>query len=141
MDKAGRTELEDVYRSTNYVVNHDGNRIVIRIGEVSPALDKLLEENAAASWAFLTAWNPYSQQLTDEENTARQKMLLEELNLRGMVYFHGAGEDSNGEWPSEESVLILGLELHEAIALAKHFEQNAIVFGRLGEPPRLVWCV
>ena len=140
MDDARRMELEDVFRLTNYVVRKSESEIVIRIGELCPALDQLLEENAAASWAFLTAWNPYSQQLADEENTARQNLLIEELNSRGMTYFHGAGEDPNGEWPPEESVLIFGIELDEAIALAKRFEQNAIVFGRLGEAARLIWC-
>jgi hypothetical protein len=141
MDDARRMELEDVYRSTNYVVRKSESEIVIRIGELCPALDQLLEENAAASCAFLTAWNPYSQQLADEENATRQILLLEELRSRGMTYFHGAGDDPNGEWPSEESVLIIGIELDEAVALAKRFEQNAIAFGLSGEPPQLVWCV
>jgi hypothetical protein len=140
MDDARRKELEDVYRSTNYVVRKSESEIVIRIGELCPALDQLLEENAAASWAFLTAWNPYSQQLADEENATRQILLLEELRSRGTTFFPGAGIDANGEWPPEESVLTIGIELDEATALAKRFEQNAIVFGWLGEPPRLVWC-
>lgn len=140
MDDTRRKELDQLYRTTDYVVRRDSEDIVIRIGEHSPAVDELLTESSQ-SWAFLTAWNPYSRELTAEENARRQNELINELNAKSIGFLPGAGEDRDGRWPPEESVLLLGIDRDAAIGLAKGFEQNAIVFGRHGEAAELVWCV
>ncbi|HKX84473.1 MAG TPA: DUF3293 domain-containing protein [Pyrinomonadaceae bacterium] len=140
MDEARRKAMEAVYRATDYVVRGDVSTVVIRIGERCPAVDDLLGE-ARETWAFMTAWNPYSQELPAEENARRQNELIEELNAKGLRFFHGAGEDPNGAWPAEESLLVLGIDRDSAIGLAEKFEQNAIVFGRRTEPAELVWCI
>jgi hypothetical protein len=139
MDEAKSSELDQLYRTTDYVVRRDGEDIVIRIGEHSPAVDELLTEGPR-SWAFLTAWNPYSRELTAEENARRQNELIKELNENDLRFLHGAGQDREGRWPPEQSLLIFGIDLDSAVRLAKKFEQNAIVFGRHGEPAELVWC-
>jgi hypothetical protein len=136
-----RAELEQVYRSTHYVVRRGGGDLVIVIGTLCPALDELIKDRGSTSWAFLTAWNPYSRQLSGEENALRQNTLFEKLGSLGLSFLHGAGQDPLGKWPPEESVLIIGAELETAVPLAKEFQQNAIVFGRIGEPAELIWCV
>lgn len=140
MDEARRNELEAVYRATNYVVYRGTITFVIRIGDRCTAADEILG-GGENSWAFMTAWNPYSQELSANENSRRQSELQSELNLRGLRYLAGAGEDPRGEWPSEDSLLVVGIGLDDATTLAKIFEQNAIVFGRRGQPAELVWCV
>lgn len=140
MDDARRKELDHLYRTTDYVVRVDGEVIVIRIGEHSPAVDELLTESPR-SWAFLTAWNPYSRELTAEENARRQNKLINELNARSFRFLYGAGEDRHHRWPPEESFLILGIDHDAAVGLANKFEQNAIVFGQHGKVAELVWCV
>jgi hypothetical protein len=99
----------------------------------------------ARSWAFITAWNPFSQRRPREQNHVAQQTLLAALRkLPSTVAIHaavGVGKD----W-REPSFFVVGPELAETDALAQQFQQNAYVHGlaegyarlRLtsGEPPR-----
>ena len=50
----------------------DQTILTMFIGKPNPALDTLLAENQAFSYAYLTAFNPQSTTLTPEENQIRQ---------------------------------------------------------------------
>jgi hypothetical protein len=132
--------LEAAYRAANYrVFDCPADDFVIRCGRRSSRLDRLLERHAAAEWAFVTACNPRSRRLDDQENVARMKRLEATLHAAGYCCLPGAGEASDNSWPPEPSLLVLGIAETEAMALTAAFDQHAILVGRRGEPARLVW--
>jgi hypothetical protein len=63
--------LWEAYRRTTFVATMDGNTVRIHIDRTNPELDELLRLRGVTTWAFITAWNPTSEQLTREVNDAR----------------------------------------------------------------------
>jgi len=133
--------LEAAYRNTDYWVDDaPGEPFAIRVDENNLDLDVLLTELGEFHWAFVTACNPKSLWLSDEENAERMRELEMAVERRGLRCFHGHGQGRDDNWPAEPSLLLVGESaIPEAIELASEFEQNAIVVGQLGEPARLVW--
>jgi Protein of unknown function (DUF3293) len=129
------SELFDAYRTARYEVDSGDGKIVLRHGERCRPLEALLDP-ASPEWAFITAWNPRSEELAPEENQRRQQRLLGELGQRFRI-MPGAGV---GDGWSEESVLVLGIARAEALLLGRRFGQLAILAGRLGEAAAVVAC-
>ncbi len=65
--------------------------------------------------------------------------LLAEVRQRGLTVHPGLGSGDAGDWPPEESLLVLGLDEAAAVALGHRFGQRAIVVGTRGTAARLVW--
>ena len=80
------------------------------------------------SAAFLTAFNPYSVLLTAEENLHNQHSLISDIHSLGLTSIAGEGSDSSNLWPSEPSVLALGISLQSAELLADRYGQNAFLW-------------
>ncbi len=131
--------LRQAYLDTIYRVRREPQPIDICVGEANPALDELLELHGARQWAFVTASNPHSRALSDGDNAARNAELKSSLEEAGWRTMDGVGLPSRPGWQTEDSVLILGIEREAAIELARHWEQNAIVCGMLGQVPELIW--
>jgi uncharacterized protein DUF3293 len=133
-------DLEAAYRDTDYRVD-DGpfGPFVIRIGEVSPAADRVLALHGQSNWAFITACNPHSERLPPEENARRMSELQAVCLDHGWRHYTGAGVGRDGSWPAEPTFFVIGISESEAIEVARRFGQNAIVAGRAGSPARLIW--
>jgi len=131
-------ELFEAFCQTTYYANTPRGRLAIRIGQCVADLDLLLADYGCRAWAYLTAYNPRSKRLSDEENQRRQARLESELRAGGWTYCSGEGVGIGGDWPPEMSMLVLGIDEATAKQLAEAFEQNAIVVGRLGKPAELV---
>jgi hypothetical protein len=129
--------LKPAYEATDYRV---GDRFTIRCGARSPPLDALLAESGHDTWAFITAWNPGSIALDTAENRRRMTDLTGRIALLGLPMLEGEGVGTGGDWPSEPSLLVLGIGASEAVELGRAFGQVAIVVGRLGAPARLCFC-
>ena len=126
--------LVQAYRETEYRVFGTGP-FVITVGVASPELLALCQGQKVTCAAFITACNPYSQELAPAENQRRQDELAKELSRRNLKYLAGVGQHPSGNWPGEPSFLILGLELEAAKSLGQSLEQNAIVWcGANGVP-------
>ena len=126
-----RHQWESAYRETDYRVDDfPTGPFAIRIGEPCSEL-------ADVEWAFVTACNPHSHQLSEAEN-ARRIAEMEQAVSGRWQFHHGCGISRDGSW-QEPSLLILGIRESDAIELARRFGQNAIVAGRPGEAARLVW--
>jgi hypothetical protein len=128
--------LEAAYHATTYRVFSPP--IEIRTGAAPNALDQLLEQYSAVEWAFISAWNPMSQQLTPAENETAHQQLLEAV--AAFPHFEGAGVGDDGLWEPERSLLILGINFDKAVELGRLFRQQAIVCGEKGGVARLVMC-
>ena len=126
-------ELLAEYKSTSYIV-YDKD-ITIEINKHNKRLDELLRENAAVSWAFITAWNPYSKILPYEDNNIRHQQLISKT--KEYVCFEGEGRGRDPQWKPENSLLILGISKDDAVEIGNHFKQYAIVTGEYGNAAEL----
>jgi Protein of unknown function (DUF3293) len=141
-DNAGQpSDLEQAYRATAYCVDAPEGRLVIRIGQVHTAIDALLLRHGCRTWAYVTAHNPVSIRLQPEENQRRQRELEEEVARSGRAFYRGEASGTIGDWPAEQSVLILGVSARDALDLAEQYGQAALVFGAAGASAVLLWTI
>lgn len=133
-------DLVEAYRTTDYhVYANDGfEPFTLNVGRVSPELADILKKHKRASAAFITAWNPLGRALSDSENAHRNALLQQELVRRSLPHWPGQGKGSAGDWPGEDSFLVLGLDLAAAARLATEVEQNALVWADGRATPQLI---
>ena len=134
--------LVDAYRKTHYVVHGESDGTgtkTLMIGVRSDPLAALHKRFGVDCSAFITACNPLSRALSDGENATRQEALLSTLKSRSLRWIGGIGQDPVNDWPSEPSVLILGLSLESAKVLAQDYEQNAFVWAGADAIPQLIF--
>jgi hypothetical protein len=112
--------------------------LVLEVGIESQPLGQLHKQYGVDSSAFITACNPFSQNFSEEDNAKRHQLLLAELSKRSLRWCTGAGQHPSNAWPSETSVLVLGLSLESAKILAGQFEQNAFVWIGADNRPQLI---
>ena len=120
--------LVESYRQAIYLIHAEGGDIAIKVGEVSHQLSTLMKAHKAKSAAFITAFNPYSALVSPQENELSHQALLSDLDSLGLNCLSGVGKDAENLWPSEPSILILGIFLENAESLAKRYKQNAFVW-------------
>ena len=113
----------------------------LRVGCASEDLLALYTSTCVNCAAFLTAWNPYSLEISDKDNKKSQEALLRYLSLEGYPTLNALGVDPTGTWPGEESLFVPGLSLERAKALGADFGQNAIVWVGDDAVPQLILLV
>jgi hypothetical protein len=119
-------ELEEAYHKTRYIVTD----IILCVDKTNAQLDDLLIKNNCTTYAFITAHNPLSKLLSENENKILHEQLIAFIKKSEYNYLEGYGEGTGG-WPNETSLLILGMRKEEAIACGVKFNQKAIIFGQL----------
>ena len=139
--KASR-ELEcwRAYEQTRFCVDDGTRRICFTDGSKSAKLERLLERHHAARWAFLTAWNPASQELPPADNDTRQRELRGLLEAAGHKVLAGEGVGDDPRWKPEKSLMALGISRGAAVEFGRRFGQMAIVTGRRAGAARLISC-
>ncbi|MGX9965854.1 DUF3293 domain-containing protein [Roseomonas sp. F4] len=115
------------FRATRY----EAAGAVARIGQRSPALDRLLRRAGVRAAGFVTAWNPYSRRMPEGWNRHMQDRLREAA--RGRLLAEGFGRA--GGW-SEHHLLLAG-DPRRLRVLARRFRQHAVVLVAVGRPARL----
>jgi len=142
MPSPGDGDLFAAYRATTFEAHIDGERepLAIRVGERCTRLDALLDAHGVDAWVYVTACNPGSLELSDDENARRNQALARELARCAVAVFGGEGRGDEPGWKPEPSFLALGLTLEDGVELGRRHGQNAIVAGRRGERARLVDC-
>jgi hypothetical protein len=106
----------------------------LKVNTTSESLKHLFQQHQASSAAFITAFNPYSEPLKEDENIQRNRALLTDLEVFHTPIFEGIGCDPDGVWPGEPSYLVLNIAKNDAIAVANKYQQNAIVWcGKSGK--------
>jgi len=130
-------ELVQAYGQTDYVVL--GLReFTLRVGQRSVELQELYQSLGATSAAFITAWNPYSRQISAEENAQRNAELEVALKERGYTPFPAIGRDPSGKWPGEDSFFVLAIPPEIAATLCIQFEQNGYLWCGSNAVPELM---
>lgn len=137
--------FQEIYQKAHYSIQFPGmsgqdNELSFKIDEPNQQIEELLEKNERSSACFITASNPNGQHINAQENEARMKELETLIQEKQLPYYFGQGGDPKGAW-TEKSLLVLGIELGEADQLARHFEQNAIVWFQRGSAPTLRWYI
>ena len=125
------------YLRANYRVPGEAG-FVLKIGVPSAPLAALYRRRACACAAFLTAWNPLGEPRDEALNRSAQHALLRELESRGHAWLPAIGEDPARRWPGEESLLVPGMALDEATAVAARWQQNALVWAGADARPQLI---
>lgn len=92
------------YTRTSYWVEVGNHRICLRVGEPSSDLDEVLAHFSVEDWAYVTAYNPRSVELSRGENEASQNKLIQDVQSKGYPTLPGEGCGDDGEWPPEPSV-------------------------------------
>ncbi|MCF7483265.1 DUF3293 domain-containing protein [Vibrio sp. J1-1] len=81
------------------------------------------------SYVVITAWNPYSNLRSKEDNCILNQML--EKRLKHVNYVPLIVGDRTFEWCEESFAAEISIE--DAISLAKEFQQNAIYYVSHGD--------
>ena len=126
-----RSEIEPstiaAFKETQYRVDATAP-FVLRIDEACTELAYHFKKARVDSCAYITAVNPFSEQLDKVKNAERQATLERELKRRGLSYILGIGQHPNNQWPGEPSFLVLGLSLEAAKVMGRKHEQDALVW-------------
>lgn len=126
--------LLEAYKNTKYKIFEPD--IIIEIGKSNQDLDSLLLKHNSTQWAFITAYNPYSRVLANDENKMRHDELKE--LTKSYITFEGYGVGEDPTWEPELSLFIIGISKDDASLIGKEFEQNAIVYGKTNSEPELI---
>lgn len=161
--KSPYSSLEPAYLRTRYRIffacssaggrQHDGTRgardrvcrstsvqsIELQVGRRCATLDRLLHRLRVREWVFITAWNPHSRPLPNWRNRARQHALQRTLRRNVHVLYCGLGVPDDGLWQPEHSLFAGPVAAGRARRLGRQFSQNAVVIGRRGRVPALMW--
>lgn len=135
MHAIDQSAIIKAYLETDYSVS---GQFVMRVGVANESLAKLYKQSNTDSGTFITACNPFSQDVGEIINAARQAELAKDLSQRSLAFFDGIGKHPSGDWPAEPSYFVLGLSLEAAKALGEKYGQNAIVWCGADAIPELV---
>jgi hypothetical protein len=129
--------LLEAYQNTHYTTDIG---ITLLVGKPAPELDELLTKRGANCAAYITAWNPLSEELSLQQNRFRNKQLLADLHhtIEPNNIIAGIGKDPSGVWAGEESFLVIGTSKDHIHQLALKYGQNAYVYYQLGKNAELI---
>ena len=131
-------ELKQAYWNTNYIINKNSifkEGLTLHINKVTNIKNALPE---LKEWAFITAWNPNSIQLSKQENEQKNANLLDDISSKGYISHLGSGISQDGKW-SEDSFFIENISKEEALVYALKYEQCTFVYGKVNQVSELIW--
>lgn len=102
--------------------------LVLRIGKTNSELANLYYEWSSTSAGYITACNPFSEKMSQQDNAERQTQLRQMLVDEGYMLWHGEGAHPSNNWEPEPSYLVAGMSLDATSRIGRRWEQNAIVW-------------
>lgn len=126
------------YLCANYQIGTGPDSISLRIDQFSEPLAKLLISSGQPCAAIISAHNPYSRRLSNEQNLAAHESLRNFLSQHSYPTIESLNTDPAGLWPVKKSFFVLGLDLNTAQPLGQQFDQNAIVWIGSDAIPHLI---
>lgn len=78
------------------------------------------------AFAIVTAWNPRSRLVSQQDNDTAQANLEARLRQQGVEFSPITGGSRNGDW--QEYGIAVDMSLNASIALARELDQNAIYY-------------
>lgn len=133
--------LVAAYLDTNYWVDWTSETCTnIRIGSDQDLFIQALGDSNLNTFAIITAYNPGSRILSDEENQQHHAALHAWLKKSTGLIFPSIHISADGKWPPEPGFLVAGISPTFALQTAHIFAQNAIVWWSKGNTVALWWC-
>lgn len=126
----------EAYKRTDYSVIVNNKSFILKIDEPNPDWISFLKEKDQSFYFYITAWNPYSILVSQDENKRANLELESKLESLRLLVFDGIGRSRDSDW-YEDSFCALGGNIDLAIQLGRDYRQNAIVYGSLTENPTL----
>lgn len=115
------SETVAAYLETHFMV-HSKKPFTLFVDKCCPPLLDLYRSHKVHSAAFITAFNPYSNPLSDKGNKLRNERLFLDLKELNITTILGVGQDPAEQWPGEPSLLALGIEESVARQLGNKYE-------------------
>lgn len=128
MQKGIHPSLVRAYRRARYEVFLPDSTISVGIGQASRDIGDLMQQAGTDTAALLTACNPKSRVVSDEENRQATAALQSAIASGGWQGIATRASAPDGQGPAEAGLLVLGILQHQAESLADRFEQNAFVW-------------
>jgi hypothetical protein len=126
-------ELADLYVQTLISIEEDGKHIPVERAQWSQETIHVI-----------TAWNPNTERLVQEENDKANERLHQNLVDRGLSPCRAVGKDPNSDY-FEDSWAVIGLSDQEARDIGTSFNQVAVFRVSDGEQTVIActedWCV
>jgi hypothetical protein len=92
------------YPQTGYRV-FCGFPFALKVGVASESLAKLYERLNTHCGVFVTAFNPFSNDVSEAANAVRQLELEKDLRRHSLTFFQGVEKHPSGMWAAEPSYL------------------------------------
>ena len=109
----------------------------MRVGESSAELVEWLQTNDDQA-AYITAWNPFGEKISDNENYVAEQKLIAEIESRNLFYLTGESIDPSGLWVNEPSLLVFGITLESTKELVKRYRQDGFIYIGNDAKPQLI---
>lgn len=126
------------YTHADYRIGTAAECITLKIDQYSEPLAQFLATSNQSCAAIISAYNPYSQLVSDEKNIAAHESLRNFLMYQAYQSTESLHTDPVGAWPPEKGFFIPGIDIHSAKSLGQQFSQNAIVWIDRDAIPRLI---
>ena len=101
--------------------------------------EKQIEDLGWIEYFVITAWNPFSKQLSLDENRRRNSELENDLLAVNAELLKAIGRSNDWKW-FEESFAVRNIALKEIIQKARKYQQNAI-FQVTTEGRKVIYCI
>ncbi len=132
------TSKIDAYLQTDYCVGPSHAPFVLRIGTHSRELERLYQDTGQNCALFITAFNPFGTQQSDEANIAAHERLGSHLRALTNFVIEGEGVDPGRKWPAERSFLVTGINRETSVLLGQRAHQDAVVWAGPDAVPELL---
>lgn len=127
------SELAQAYAAAHYFVTIGHREWLFCVGQEARDIERELD---AASYLFVTAWNPPPEAASTDQNMAADQRLQSRLHEGGYRHHSSLGCNAQGG-AVEYGWVVLDIGLEAADALAREFGQAGTLYWRRGEPVRL----
>lgn len=125
--------LARAFAAAEYHAELGGEPLAFHVGRRAQEIERRLP---AATYAFITAWNPEAQAQPVRENALDDDALASRLAAAGVEHRRTWAQDAAGGH-REAGWLVAGLTPERADALGQEFEQAGILAWTVGEAVRL----
>jgi len=122
-----KQKMIDSYLESNFKVDLCSE--IIKVG---------VKHNLYKNCLFITAYNPFSNVLSYDDNSKRHLNLIKAFEDDNYKFIEGIGEHPNNSWRGEKSLLVYDIDLETSKRYGNKFEQNAIIWINNNQIPELI---
>ena len=131
--------LVAAYAAARYEVSGEFPSVLL-ISDSPGIHDEWLAKNQSDSAVVITAWNPFSHQLSPAKNEAANRHLESAIRGRSLGWALASAADPTGRW-REASFCVFDVPDSLVDEWLIRYQQNAVIRVRKGGRPTLVWHV